>query len=143
MAVFTSEQLAVFKEQFARFDTNGDGRIHGVELGPLMESLGLETSAREVKTFLMAVDTDRNGSIDFEEFTTMMIKKVKQGPLRIAFRALDKNGDGYITKEEFRQGMEAAGMRISDVELDCMMTRADLDGDGKISYEDFVLMMET
>ena len=143
MAVFKNEQLAVFKEQFDRFDTNGDGKIHGIELGPLMVSLGLETSAREVKAFLTSVDTDRNGSIDFEEFTAMMVKKVKQRPLKVAFSVMDRNGDGYVTKDEFRQAVEATGMAISEFELECVMARTDADGDGKISYEDFVAMMET
>ena len=143
MAVFTSEQLAVFKEQFARFDTNGDGRIHGVELGPLMEALGLDTSAREVKTFLAGWDKDRNGSIDLDEFTALMLKKVKLAPLRAAFSALDKNGDGYITKEEMRKGMMASGMLLTDLEFECMMAKGDRDGDGKLSFDDFVVMMET
>lgn len=140
---FTSVQMAKFKEQFSRFDKDGDGKISGSELGPLMESLALETSAREVKAFLKATDTDQNGVIDFNEFVSMMIKKAKRGPLLLAFKTFDKNGDGFISLDELRKGLKASGDAVTEVELSCIMARADMDGDGKVNYEEFVAMMSS
>ena len=139
--VFTPAQLTKFKEQFVQFDSDGDSNISGGELGPLMESLGLETSAREVKAFLKATDTDRNGAIDFNEFVAMMVKKAKRGPLMLAFKTFDKNGDGFITIDELRKGLKASGEKVTETELSCIMARADTDGDGKVNYEEFAAMM--
>ena len=139
--VFTPAQLTKFKEQFSRFDKDGDGNISGAELGPLMESLNLQTSAREVKAFLKATDTDHNGAIDFQEFVSMMGKKARRGPLLLAFKTFDKNGDGFISMDELRKGLKASGDNVSETELECIMARADTDGDGKVNYEEFAAMM--
>lgn len=139
--MFTPAQMAKFKEQFSRYDTDGDGKISGTELGPLMESLGLETSAREVKAFLKATDTDQNGAIEFNEFVSMMAKKAKRGPLLLAFKTFDKNGDGFISLDELRKGLKASGDAVTEMELSFIMARADTDGDGKVNYEEFVAMM--
>ena len=46
------------------------------------------------------VDSDGNGEIDFEEFLSMMAKKLKETDLeediREAFRVFDKNSSGYF-----------------------------------------------
>ena len=46
------------------------------------------------------VDSDGNGEIDFDEFLSMMAKKLKETDLeediREAFRVFDKNSSGYM-----------------------------------------------
>ena len=46
------------------------------------------------------VDSDGNGEIDFDEFLSMMAKKLKETDLeediREAFRVFDKNSSGYV-----------------------------------------------
>jgi len=68
----TEEQLSEYKAEFALFDKNGDGMISTVELRRVMEDLGEKPSEEELQAYINEVDTDGNGTIEFDEFCTMM-----------------------------------------------------------------------
>lgn len=55
--------------------------------------------------------------------------------LRKAFRAFDKDGNGFITAIELREAMEELGELLTDKEIDEMIREADIDGDGQVSFE--------
>ena len=61
--------------------------------------------------------------------------------MRTAFRVFDKNGDGFIQLEELKAVMKCLGNKLTDKELIDMMRKPDTDGDGQISYDEFVVMM--
>ena len=61
--------------------------------------------------------------------------------LRQAFRIFDKNRDGFIEAKELRWVTTTLGQRLTNEEIDAFMTEADLDGDGKLNYDEFVRMM--
>ncbi len=52
------------------------------------------------------LNTAGNGEIDFEEFLSMMEKKMRQPDqmeeINAAFKVFDKDGDGFITKVELK-----------------------------------------
>ncbi len=81
-----------------------------------------------------------NGKIEFSEFVTMMsnaMEEKKDGhEMMKAFKVFDKDDNGFISKSELKQVMVSLeGNKITEQELDEMMSEADLDGDGKINYE--------
>ena len=96
----TEEQTAEFREAFALFDKDGDGTISTKELGTVMNSLGQKPTAAELETMIQEVDIDGNREIDFEEFLTMMAKKLKETDLeediQEAFRVFDNKNSGYV-----------------------------------------------
>lgn len=51
-----------------------------------------------------------------------------------AFKAFDKDGNGFITLEELKEAMDSSGCILSDSELHCMIDHADVDGDGQINF---------
>ena len=58
-----------------------------------------------------------------------------------AFKTFDKNNNGFITIKELQDVMHQYGEKLSDEDVQLMFEETDYDKDGKISFEDFVLMM--
>ncbi|KAJ3808337.1 hypothetical protein EV368DRAFT_66826 [Lentinula lateritia] len=126
--------------------SDGDGTITTLELGTVMRSLGQNPTDAELQDMINEVDVDRNGTIDFDEFLSMMAKKFKdtdsEEEIRQAFQVFDKNGDGTISAKELKAVMESLGENLSDKEVDAMIFEADQDGDGSINYEDDAQQMK-
>ncbi|RKO92984.1 EF-hand, partial [Blyttiomyces helicus] len=141
----TEEQRAEFKEAFSLFDKDSDGSITTKELGTVMRSLGQSPTEAELQDMINEVDADGNGTIDFEEFLKMMVRKMKdtdsEEEVKEAFKVFDKDGNGFITAAELRNVMTNLGEKLSEEEVDEMIKEADVDGDGQINYEEFVKMM--
>lgn len=134
-----------------------------------MRSLGQNPTEQELLDMINEVDFDGSGTIDFPEFCQMMkrmnkvshynqsweiyetlvthLKKKRNQQendsemIREAFRVFDRDGNGYITAEEFRYFMTHMGEQFTDAEVDEIMIEVDIDGDGQINYEEFVQMM--
>lgn len=50
-------------------------------------------------------------------------------------RVFDRDGNGYITRDELQTAMEMIQESVTEVQVNEMLTLADLDKDGKINYE--------
>ena len=50
--------LTEFKEGFAVFDKNGDGKITADELGEVMKSIGQEKTPAQIEAMISKVDAD-------------------------------------------------------------------------------------
>jgi len=61
--------------------------------------------------------------------------------LRKAFNHFDTDHDGFITQKELKKAMKKNKMYLSKAEINIMMREADNDGDGRVSFEEFVQMM--
>lgn len=137
----SEKKVKELKEAFVLFDKDGDGHIDRAELGTVMRSLGHNPSDSELQDMIHEVDTDGNGKIDFEEFLTMMSRRTEpengEEEMRQAFRVLDADGNGYISPHELHRVMRNLGENLTEDEISEMVKQADLDGDGRINYEDF------
>ena len=56
-------------------------------------------------------------------------------------RVFDRNGDGYISKTEFKHCMMHFGEQFTDEEVEEMIAEADSNNDGQIDYEEFSKMI--
>ncbi|KAG0736268.1 hypothetical protein G6F57_009397 [Rhizopus arrhizus] len=68
------------KEAFDAFDKDGDGLINQVELQAMMEKLGDKISLDEAKLLIEEVDLDKDGGVNFNEFSAMMGIPVNNNP---------------------------------------------------------------
>ena len=58
--------------------------------------------------------------------------------LKAAFQQMDANGDGYVTKDELKAMLSSLGEPVDDAVVNEMMNVADVDGDGKVDFNEFV-----
>lgn len=61
---------------------------------------------------------------------------------REAFRNFDKDNNEEIDEEELGTVMRSLGYSPTDAQLKDMMKRVDLDGNGSISFSEFVILMK-
>lgn len=52
--------------------------------------------------------------------------------IREAFRVLDRDGNGFISKQELGMAMRSLGYMPSEVELAIIMQRLDMDGESSL-----------
>ncbi|KAG2155496.1 mitochondrial carrier domain-containing protein [Suillus clintonianus] len=82
----------------------------------------------------------KNGThvLGYNEFTQLM-KGLQGERLRQAFKYLDKDQDGFIRPEEFKQIiLEIAGHKLSDAVIERLPTLCTLTPSGRISYSEVV-----
>ena len=78
-------------------------------------------------------------SCPLQLYKTEKINNLKA--LREAFRIFDKDKSGYIEAREIALTAQALGEALSEAELREFMAEADLDGDGRLNYNEFVKIM--
>ncbi len=124
-------------DAFKVFDSDGSGEITAKELGEVMQSLGKNPTEAELKKMIHEVDINFSGTIDFEEFKTLMISKMgdRKSRLELAFSVFDRDGSGYICPSELTEVMSQFG--LTEKELEELFTEVDNDGDLKIDFEEF------
>nr|AHA51331.1 EF-hand_1 domain-containing protein [Charistephane fugiens] len=146
MSCVSADQMDQFTEAFETFDVDDDGSISSKELRVVLNSLGVEPTEDVLKEILSEVDADGNGMVDVHEFLVFMasrtLYKDEDQNIRDAFKQFDKDGNGYIDRDELRSLMITLGEKLTDEEIDEMMQEADFDRDGKISYQEFYIMMK-
>ena len=92
---------------------------------------------------MIEADTDQNGTIDFDEFLVMMARCMDSDSdiIKEAFKVFDRDGNGFISSAELRHVVTSLGEKLTDEEVDELITEVDVDGDGQINYAEFVRMM--
>lgn len=83
-----------------------------------------------------------SGQLEFEEFCTLAARflveedtEAMQQELREAFRLYDKEGNGYITTEVFRDILHELDDKLTPQELDMMIEEIDADGSGTLDFD--------
>ncbi|XP_070282560.1 calcium-binding protein 4 [Myotis yumanensis] len=146
------EELDELQAAFEEFDTDRDGYIGYRDLGTCMRTLGYMPTEMELIEVSQHVKMRMDGRVDFEEFVELMAPKLREETahmlgvreLRIAFREFDRDRDGRITVAELRQAAPALlGEPLADPELEEMLRNVDLNGDGTVDFDEFVMMLFT
>ncbi|XP_022755155.1 calmodulin-like protein 3 [Durio zibethinus] len=66
-------------------------------------------------------------------------KKVEQ---KRVFATFDKNGDGFITKQELRESLKNIRMFLTEKEVEEMVLKVDANGDGLIDFDEFCTLCQ-
>jgi len=94
---------------FREFDEDKSGDIDRWEIMKVMQGLGIEITEQKAADMISTVDKDNSGTIDFEEFKTLMKPKFLENILskedsledfRALFVEADQDHTGYLTADE-------------------------------------------
>jgi calmodulin len=121
------------------------------EIGSVFRSLGLFPTENELNEMLKEIDIDGDGNFTFDEFVQLMFnmgnlsersEEQEEMELRQAFRVFDKAGNGYITSSDLRSVLQCLGEQLTEDEIEDMINEVDIDGDGRIDYDEFVASLK-
>jgi len=141
------EKIKQLRETFMSLDANGDGLLTSAELKEGLAKAGLKDIPPDLQEIMKDVDSDGSGVIDYTEFLAATLDKRAYLAEEVcwgAFRTFDLNGDGKISRKELETVL--ASGEVDDVfakSMDELITQIDTDGDGEISFEEFMTMMRS
>eukprot|EP01083_Nonionella_stella_P216810 778888_1 len=140
-----TQQVGQLKVAFNLFDKDQNGVIDQNELTTVLKTLGQTISKEEIEEMVAAVDQNDDGEIDFNEFVTMMEKRMflpsNTLEYQDAFKFFDKNGDGFIDFNELKDVLLSLGEQFTNQDIQDMIDEADKSGNGKVGFEEFIAMM--
>ncbi|XP_019180335.1 PREDICTED: probable calcium-binding protein CML16 [Ipomoea nil] len=140
-------QIDQLRHIFMHFDMDRDGSLTQLELAALLRSLGLKTSCDQIHALTAHMDSNGNGSIEFDELVSAILPDVNrdvllnQEQLMEVFRSFDKDGNGYITAAEMAGQMAKMGHPLTYHQLTELMREADVNGDGVLSFSEFASIL--
>jgi calmodulin len=146
----SDEERAEFKEIFDLVDEDRSGQISKNELKKLMETLRLHPTEEELTAMMKEVDADGSGDIDFEEFVTVMSRRVQADytpeQLKSAFKVFETDNvpPGYVSTEVLEHALTTYGSdKLNPEEAAELLSTVDPEQTGKINYMEFINMMSS
>ncbi|XP_030380186.1 calcium-binding protein E63-1 isoform X3 [Scaptodrosophila lebanonensis] len=148
---------------FDLLDRNRDGRVTANELQFMLKNLGINVRDEIIHDLIREASHSGNGLINEAEFLQWVgriqalrdeqqqheenaSKPVDEADdvtedLIAAFRVFDRDGNGFITRDELQTAMEMIGEPLNETQLEQLLAIADLDQDGRINYEEFTRLL--
>jgi len=134
----SEEEIIMMRRAFDKFDHKKDGVISLEEFKHTLA--GFNYSEEDISNMFSQMDVNKNGVILYTEFlaaTLEMQGSIEEKRLAEAFDHIDCDDSGYISKENLCQLL---GGNVSSSRIDKLINEADKAGDGKISFEEFLMM---
>ena len=64
------------------------------------------------------------------------------GDARHTFGLLDRDGNGYLSRDEFAEGLKRMDVGLTDAQLTEVLDAVDTDGNGTVEYEEFLALLQ-
>ncbi|KAI9545168.1 hypothetical protein NQZ68_038881 [Dissostichus eleginoides] len=128
-----------------------------MELIEIIQQIKMKCQSRAEKPYVRKKDITLllckyggGGHVDFDDFCELMGPRmlaetahmVGLKELRCAFKQFDCDGDGKITQDELKEGMKnLLGEKLKKGELEEILSDIDLNKDGSIDFDEFVMML--
>ena len=143
-----AEELVEVREMFIKLDKDNDGYVSQEELEKGLQDICdiFHLEAPDVRAMFTGADVDKDGKVDYTEFVAAAYRKdvlLSSTNLSGAFKMLDKDEDGHISKQELINTFGSGHVAEKNSEIwDEIMNEVDKDQDGMISFEEFTNAMQ-
>ena len=143
--MLTDDQINLLKEAFDLFDMEKTGQIDFHELKLTLKAFGFKISKEELFMVKKKLDPDETNKITFEQFINYMTEKFSernpQEEAMLAFELFDEEKKGKINLKNLKKAVKEVNENLSDNELKAIIEEFDKNGDGYITKEDFLKIM--
>jgi len=120
------------KRQFLRaVSKESDGKLSKDQWLNVFIEAKIHNSSDEVDQIFSNTGMDEDGRLSFEEFMG------EQSRAERLFRLMDKDGDGYVTKSEFKEVCR----NLNKEQIEAAFKRFDQTGNDKLNFREFRDMM--
>ncbi|XP_046557159.1 calmodulin-like [Haliotis rubra] len=144
MSNLSQNEKLLYTRFFHQVDTDGNGYITLDELAALCKKLKFDMTRQQIVDLFMSMDTDGNFKITLDEFLAAMPniqqEKRSHGEMRQAFDQIDKDGNGLLDADELKAVLTKCGRSLSMSEVNSLISKADVNGDGKLDFDEFVTL---
>ncbi|XP_034939219.1 troponin C, isoallergen Bla g 6.0201-like [Chelonus insularis] len=146
----SKDQKKQLKTAFDAFDKEKKGAISTNDVPTIFDMMGLEVENQsDITNAISEVDLFSSGELKFDDFCSVAARFMEEdvdiealkSELKEAFRLYDREGNGYITTDCFREILSEIDENLTDDELDMMIDEIDADGSGTLDFEEFVEAM--
>ena len=131
------KEISKMRRAFEQFDIEKNGVISMDEFKAALGDFD-EYSEEDIHDMFGHIDVNKNGKIIYTEFIAATLElhgRVEEKRLADAFDHIDDDDSGYISKENLQKLLGGTPERIKS-----LIESADTDGDGKISFDEFLVM---
>ena len=128
------------QQTFASYDKSNLGHISLELAHQAMKDILIQVNDNLFNRMIQTYHISRSGNVTCAEFINM-VNASRDEEFRGAFNMFDLNSDGFIDFHELRRLLTALGEDMRDTDLKSFMNEADSDGDGRINYEEFVMVI--
>ncbi|XP_059816537.1 calcium-binding protein 2-like [Hypanus sabinus] len=137
-------------EAFTEFDRDRDGYISYKDLGECMRTMGYMATEMELLEMNQQIKMKFGGRVNLDDFVDLMaprlLKETAQmvgvKELKYAFKELDRNGDGTLCTSELEYAVtQILGEKLTKEEIQEVLRDIDLNGDGRVDFDEFVMML--
>ena len=144
--MLSDEQINLLKEAFDLFDMEKTGKIDYHELKLTFKAFGFKVTKEEMKSIKERLDSKDTNRITFDEFMDLMSEKFAERNPKdealMAFDLFDEDKKGKINMKNLKKAVKEINENLSDSELKAIMDEFDTDGDGYITKDDFMKIMD-
>lgn len=143
MAQPTQEEMDEYKDAFALFDSEGEGKIESDQIGCLLRSLNLNPDDEDI----VKIEKDvGNRGVTFEEFLAIFLaekqkaKSVTAQQFIDTLSVFDKDNAGKVASGELRHVLTALGNKLRAKDVDILFEDVG-EHAGFVNTADFVNMI--
>jgi hypothetical protein len=123
----------IFRAHFEALRYTGNSTVTNVKTAPVGDK----------KTTIVSVNSS---NVQWEADIMEKLRQIMKSSsltLEDIFKKFDEDGNGWISEVEFRNAIRKLNLGLSSRDIDMIMKRVDMNGDGKIDWREFMAKFKT
>jgi Ca2+-binding EF-hand superfamily protein len=143
---------------FKQYDKDKSGLMDKSEMRRFLRMQGIKYSEEDFTSLFNHFDVNGDGKFSYGEFVSAFTTKAetvcshadhiitslksKLGAENLQFETIDRDSSGLVDKGEMRRLLRMKSIPYVEEEFDALFVRYDLNGDGKLAYDEFAAVLQ-